>query len=107
VPFGFFGELGADGLGLGQRGLGLFDLCNGVGAHEVIVETPDHERQMADLAATIDRVPADAVVIATPVDLRRLITIARPTIRVGYELQEIGQPDLAAIIRERFARSGA
>ena len=34
---------------LGRRGLGLFDLCNGVGAHEVIIETPDHQRQMADL----------------------------------------------------------
>ncbi len=35
---------------LGRRGLGVFDLCNGVGAHEVIIETPDHQRQMADLA---------------------------------------------------------
>jgi len=34
---------------LDRRGLGVFDLCNGVGAHEVIVETPDHQRQMADL----------------------------------------------------------
>ena len=35
---------------LNRRGLGVFDLCNGVGAHEVIVETPDHARQMADLS---------------------------------------------------------
>ncbi|MBI4343592.1 MAG: galactose-1-phosphate uridylyltransferase [Candidatus Omnitrophica bacterium] len=35
---------------LNRRGLGLFDLCTGVGAHEVIVETPDHQRQMADLS---------------------------------------------------------
>lgn len=34
---------------LGRRGIGVFDLCNGVGAHEVIIETPDHNRQMADL----------------------------------------------------------
>lgn len=34
---------------LNRRGIGVFDLCNGVGAHEVIVETPDHHRQMADL----------------------------------------------------------
>jgi UDPglucose--hexose-1-phosphate uridylyltransferase len=34
---------------LSRRGLGVYDLCNGVGAHEVIVETPDHDRQMADL----------------------------------------------------------
>ena len=35
---------------LDRRGVGVFDLCNGVGAHEVIVETPDHQRQTADLA---------------------------------------------------------
>ena len=35
---------------LDRRGLGIFDMCNGVGAHEVIVETPDHQRQMADLS---------------------------------------------------------
>ncbi len=32
-----------------RRGLGMFDLSNGVGAHEVIIEAPDHQRQMADL----------------------------------------------------------
>ena len=35
---------------LGRRGLGVFDLCNGVGAHEVIIETPGHQRQMADFS---------------------------------------------------------
>ena len=35
---------------LDRRGIGVFDLCNGVGAHEVIVETPDHRRQTADLS---------------------------------------------------------
>ena len=35
---------------LARRGIGVFDLCNGVGAHEVIVETPDHQRQTADLS---------------------------------------------------------
>ena len=35
---------------LGRRGLGVFDMCNGVGAHEVIVESPDHQRQMGDLS---------------------------------------------------------
>lgn len=35
---------------LARRGLGVFDMCNGVGAHEVIVETPEHRRQTADLS---------------------------------------------------------
>lgn len=34
---------------LNRRGIGVFDLCNGIGAHEVIVETPDHQRQTSDL----------------------------------------------------------
>ncbi len=35
---------------LDRQGMGVYDWCNGVGAHEVIVETPDHNRQMADLS---------------------------------------------------------
>ena len=35
---------------IGRRGIGVFDLCNGVGAHEIIIETPDHRCQMADLS---------------------------------------------------------
>ena len=35
---------------LDRRGIGVYDLCNGVGAHEVIVECPDHRRQTSDLS---------------------------------------------------------
>ncbi len=35
---------------LARRGIGIFDMCNGVGAHEVMIETPDHAQQMADLS---------------------------------------------------------
>ncbi len=35
---------------IARRGIGVFDMCNGVGAHEVIVETPDHRRHTADLS---------------------------------------------------------
>ncbi len=34
---------------LNRRGEGLYDLMNGIGAHEVIIETPDHEKELADL----------------------------------------------------------
>ncbi len=37
---------------LDRRGLGLFDACNGVGVHEVVIETPDHRREIADLGAS-------------------------------------------------------
>jgi len=50
--------------------------------------------QTRELEATINAAPCDLVLIATPIDLRRLITIHHPTERVRYELQEIGQPTL-------------
>ncbi|HBY95624.1 MAG TPA: GTPase, partial [Chloroflexi bacterium] len=59
--------------------------------------------QIADLQETIRRTPADLVIIATPVDLRRLITFETPAVRVRYELQEIGEPTLAQLLTRRFA----
>lgn len=50
--------------------------------------------QVADLARTIDAADAEVVVIGTPIDLRRIIKIHQPTVRVTYELQEIGRPNL-------------
>ena len=56
------------------------------------------DEQMRDLEATIERCPADVVLIATPIDLRRIIRISKPALRVGYELQEIGKPDLEEVL---------
>lgn len=56
------------------------------------------EKQVGDLGATIDKVPCDVVVIGTPIDLRRVVDIRKPTVRVSYELQEIGEPTLAPIL---------
>ncbi len=61
------------------------------------------EQQVKDLEATINRVPCDVVVIGTPIDLNRIIKINKPTVRVRYELQEIGQPELGEIINSRFS----
>jgi predicted GTPase len=52
------------------------------------------EEQVRDLGATVDRTPADLVLIATPIDLRRVVTFNKPAQRVTYELQELGKPDL-------------
>lgn len=57
-------------------------------------------QQMQDLAATIAAVNCDLVLIATPIDLRRVVQIQKPCLRVGYELTEIGQPTLAKILRK-------
>jgi predicted GTPase len=60
------------------------------------------EKQVRDLEATINATDCDAVVIATPIDLRRLVKLNKPATRVTYELQEIGQPALADFLK-RFA----
>lgn len=60
------------------------------------------EAQVRDLEATINATDCDAVVIATPIDLRRLVNINKPATRVIYELQEIGKPTLQDILSERM-----
>jgi len=61
------------------------------------------EQQMKDLAATIAATPCDSVIIATPIDLNRVVKIAKPSTRVMYDLFEIGKPDLNDILGN-FAR---
>jgi predicted GTPase len=58
------------------------------------------EQQMKDLEKTIDAVECDAVVIGTPIDLRRVIKIKKPAVRVTYDLQEIGKPDLSDVLKK-------
>ncbi|UCD16924.1 MAG: GTPase [Candidatus Zixiibacteriota bacterium] len=59
-------------------------------------------KQLQDLRKTIDRVECDAVVVATPIDLTRIIKIKKPYVRVYYDLQEIGTPDLPEILHSHF-----
>ena len=61
-------------------------------------------QQAKDLEETIRAVPADLVLIGTPIDLNRVIKIDQPSQRVRYELQEIGQPTLEDILREKFGK---
>jgi len=56
------------------------------------------EEQMKDLETTINKVECDTVIIGTPIDLRRVINIEKPSVRVTYKLQEIGTPSLASIL---------
>ncbi len=59
--------------------------------------------QLADLEMTIDAVDCDSVVIGTPIDLSRIISISKPHTRVHYDLQEIGSPDLKEVLDD-FSR---
>ena len=61
-------------------------------------------QQIADLEETINNTAADLVLIATPIDLARLIDIRVPSQRVSYHLQEIGRPTLGELLEERFGR---
>jgi len=58
------------------------------------------EKQLADLGETIRRTPCDFVLIATPIDLRHLIDIPQPSLRVTYDIAERGPSKLADLMRE-------
>jgi len=59
--------------------------------------------QTKELEQTINKTPCDLVIIGTPIDLRRVVKIDRPSQRVRYELQEIGRPNLADVLSEKLA----
>jgi predicted GTPase len=61
--------------------------------------------QIHELEQTIQQVPCDVVLVATPIDLRRLINIRQPTVRVTYELEEIGRPTLRDVIGDFLRRT--
>ena len=56
------------------------------------------DQQISDLSETIERTECDAVVIATPIDLGRIIKINKPSVKVEYSLQEIGRPNLEDVL---------
>jgi len=56
------------------------------------------KQQLQDLETTINNTECDAVIIATPIDLNRIIKIKKPSTRVYYNLQEIGRPDLTGVL---------
>jgi predicted GTPase len=57
------------------------------------------QNQIAELAETINRSPAETVIIGTPIDLRRVMKLDKPAVRVRYELEEIGTPRLAELLQ--------
>ncbi|HEX5692216.1 MAG TPA: cyclic 2,3-diphosphoglycerate synthase, partial [Roseiflexaceae bacterium] len=60
--------------------------------------------QIRDLEATIRRVPCDTVIIGTPIDLQRVVTLDRPSVRVTYDLVEKTHPNLASILADALHR---
>ncbi|MEA2460920.1 MAG: hypothetical protein QOH90_1097 [Actinomycetota bacterium] len=60
------------------------------------------EQQRKDLELTINSSDADIVLVATPIDLRKIIDIDKPAVRVSYELEEMSTPGLTEILTERL-----
>lgn len=58
------------------------------------------KKQMQELQQTINKSDAEAIVIGTPIDLKRIIKIDKPSVRVKYDLQEIGRPNLEDVLKE-------
>ncbi|MBC7194611.1 MAG: GTPase [Caldisericia bacterium] len=62
------------------------------------------EEQLKELEEVINSIPADLVVVATPINLSRVIKMNKDSVRVIYELQEIGKPTLKELIEEKFKK---
>ena len=58
--------------------------------------------QIEELKKTIHRVPCDTVIIGTPIDLRKIIDIDKPTDRVRYNFHELSIPTLEELLRKRL-----
>lgn len=58
------------------------------------------EKQVRDLELTVNKADCDVVVSATPIDITKLIKVDKPIVRVKYELQEIGHPDLEDVLKD-------
>lgn len=59
-------------------------------------------KQVKDLEKTINDTKCDLVIIGTPIDLRRIVNIKKPSVRVRYNLQEIGRPNLQELLAAKF-----
>lgn len=62
------------------------------------------ENQLKELEEVINSIPADLVIVATPINLGRIIKMNKENVRVLYDLQEIGKPDLKEIISKKFKK---
>jgi predicted GTPase len=62
------------------------------------------ETQRRELEETINRTPCDLVLVATPVDLARLLHLNKPSLRVSYEVEERTRPGFGEVLAEHSAR---
>ena len=60
------------------------------------------KKQIQELEDTINATDCDIVIIGTPIDLSRIVKINKKSIRVKYELQEIGRPNLEEVLSQKI-----
>jgi predicted GTPase len=77
-----------------------FDIYPGIG--KLLPAMGYGEQQTADLTATIDASDVDLVVVGTPIDLGRIARFSKPYVRVGYHLEEQGEPTIKTVLDERI-----
>lgn len=58
------------------------------------------KKQMKELEEVINRTDCDLVVVGTPIDLGKQLNIEKPHVRVTYELEEIGSPNLEEVLKK-------
>ena len=63
--------------------------------------------QSHELEETINRVPCDLVLIATPVNLTSILNLNKPSVRVSYEAEELTKPGLVEILTDFTAKKKA
>ncbi|MGH2698068.1 MAG: cyclic 2,3-diphosphoglycerate synthase [Actinomycetota bacterium] len=70
--------------------------------HELLPAMGYSDQQRRDLSDTINASDADVVLIATPIDLRKICDLDKPAVRATYELEPVSQPDIATILAQRL-----
>ena len=58
------------------------------------------QTQIAELGETINNSPAEIVIIGTPIDLRRVLKLTKPAVRVNYDLEEVEVPGWRSWLRQ-------
>ena len=64
------------------------------------------EKQIKELEQTLNATECDLVIIGTPIDLSRVIKINKKSVRVKYDLQEIGRPNLEEVLSQKIKDRG-
>ena len=78
-----------------------------VGQHSVVPALGYSAEEVRELEATIAAADCDVAVVGTPIDLARIVSMDKPSVRARYHYEDASSPGLHELIRERFSRPTA